>query len=84
MTNEFLQIECPHCFQPIIIMKNEINCAIFRHGIFKQNGEQIPPHLPKKHCDELVLKKLIYGCGKPFQLVANDKNEMIPKICDYI
>ena len=24
---DFLQIECPHCFQTIIIMKNEINCA---------------------------------------------------------
>jgi hypothetical protein len=44
----------------------------------------MPPHLPKQLCDELVLKNLIYGCGKPFQLVKNENNEMVPVICDYI
>lgn len=82
--NDFLQVECPHCFQTIIIMKNEINCAIFRHGVLKSNGVQMPPHLEKRICDELVRQNLIYGCGKPFQLVKNERNEMIPKICDYI
>ena len=84
MVNEFLQVECPHCFQVIIIMKNEINCAIFRHGVFKKNGLQMPPHLEKKFCDELFQKGLIYGCGKPFQLVKNEKNEIVPVICGYI
>ena len=82
--DDFLQVDCPHCFQTIIIMKNEINCAIFRHGVLKSNGVQMPPHLEKRICDELVRQNLIYGCGKPFQLVKNDKNKMIPKICDYI
>jgi hypothetical protein len=81
---DFLQIECPHCLQYIIIMKKEINCAIFRHGVLKSNGVQIPPHLPKILCDELVSKNLIYGCGKPFQLVKNNKNEFGPVICGYI
>ena len=81
---DFLQIECPHCFQTIIIMKNEINCAIFRHGVLKKKGIQMPPHLEKRICDELVRQDLIHGCGKPFKLVKNDKNEMKPIICDYI
>jgi hypothetical protein len=33
----------------------------------------------KEACEELVKNDLIYGCGKPFQIV---KNEAI--ICDYI
>jgi hypothetical protein len=81
---DFLQIECPHCLQQIIIMKNEINCAIFRHGVLKSNGVQMPPHLEKRICDELVRRNLIYGCGKPFQLVKNDKNEIKATICGYI
>ena len=59
-------MECPHC--KIV----EVNCAIFRCGIYKQ----IPPHLSKE-CDAIVDK--IYGCGKPFCLV-NGKLEP----CDYI
>ena len=81
---DFLQIECPHCLQQIIIMKNEINCAIFRHGVLKSNGVQMPPHLEKRICDELVRRNLIYGCGKPFQLVKNVNNVIVPVICGYI
>ena len=81
---DFLQIECPHCLHQIIIMKNEINCAIFRHGVLKKNGVQMSPHLEKRICDELVRQDLIYGCGKHFKLVKNDKNEVVPVICDYI
>lgn len=72
---------CPHCNEDIII--EEINCAIFRHGIFKHNYEQIPPHSPKELCDEWVEKKLIFGCGKPFQLIKNHDTH-IAQICDYI
>ena len=74
-------VVCPHCNNPIIIEK--INCGIFRHGMLKENNEQINPHLPKKQCDELVKQDLIYGCGKPFQIVI--ENEVLTvKICDYI
>ena len=34
----------------------------------KSTGEQIDPHLPKKHCDRLVDHGEIYGCGKPFRV----------------
>ena len=78
--NEF-EVKCPHCGEYIII--EEINCAIFRHGIYKTNFEQINPHLPKKQCDELINKKLIYGCGKPFRIEKNN-NLWVGIICDYI
>jgi len=79
-------IECPHCKQKCEII--ELNCCIFRCGIFKHNLEQIHPHLPKPQCDELAERGLIYGCGKPFQIIVttNDSEEKIYKIiiCDYI
>ena len=34
-------IICPHCEQNILIYKNEINCAIFRHAILKKNYIQL-------------------------------------------
>lgn len=68
---------CPHCHEDVII--EEINCAIFRHGIFKHNYEQIPPHSPKELCDQWVEQGLIYGCGKPFRLEGQIAVE-----CDYI
>ena len=74
-------IICPHCNNYIIIEK--INCGIFRHGIYKINCKQIKPHASKEICDELVKNNLIYGCGKPFQIIEiNGIFEV--KICDYI
>ena len=74
-------VTCPHCKCVIIIL--ELNCQIFRHGVFISNGEQMDPHTSKTGCDELREKKLIYGCGKPFRI---DKvgDEYIASICDYI
>ena len=62
-------MKCPHC--NVWVQIDEINCAIFRHGQYKETGLQIPPHLEKKACDELIKKGLIYGCGKPFKVIPN-------------
>jgi hypothetical protein len=70
-----MEIECPHCQQKIWI--EEINCGIFRCGVLK-NGKQIPPHASKEECNNYI-KKGIYGCGKPFQIINNTIF-----ICDYI
>ncbi len=90
-------VQCPHCESWIII--EQINCAIFRHGVSKQTHIQIPPHLEKEQCDKLFELGIIYGCGKPFRLVPNPKynpeikhvgpkDEENPKYiaeaCDYI
>jgi hypothetical protein len=74
-------LECPHCKEFVIIEK--INCAIFRHGIFKNNGKQIDPHTPKELCDYYIKNDMIYGCGKPFKIVTLNNN-FICEICDYI
>ena len=76
-----LIIQCPHCQEFIIIL--EINCGIFRHAIFKTNEQQIDPHTPKNVCDKYIQDNLIYGCGKPFQIISKD-GIFITQICEYI
>ncbi len=74
-------IECPHCHEYVII--KELNCAIFRHGVYKNTYNQVDPHASKELCDKLFEENIIYGCGKPFKIVIeNDKYNAI--ICDYI
>lgn len=81
---KFNIIECPHCKGDVQIFDNELNCKIFRHGIYIRTGMQINPHLCKKDCDDLVENNLIYGCGKPFIVKFNDDNQLVADICDYI
>ena len=80
---ENIIVDCPHCKKLIIIQKNEIHCAIFRHGVFITNNLQMDPHTPKHLCDEFAIKGLIYGCGKPFKLIKKE-NDYKTFICDYI
>ena len=54
---------CPHCGMGIEIL--QINCAIFRCGVYKKTGLQIDPHMSKKEIS--LIEDDIYGCGKPFQ-----------------
>jgi hypothetical protein len=84
-SHPIININCPHkeCGLPVIIDPNEINCAIFRHGVYKKNGNQMHPHAPKAYCDQVFSKGMIYGCGKPFKLVRKD-GKIIAEICDYI
>ena len=79
---EDLLVECPNCAMLILISK--INCQIFRHGSYKINGEQIPPHTSQAECEALVASQSIYGCGKPFRIVKNENNENIAVLCGYI
>jgi hypothetical protein len=78
-SSDILYVKCPHCNDDIIIFRNEINCAIFRHAIFKNTYEQINPHSSKELCETYIADDSVYGCAKPFKLVNN-----CPEICDYI
>lgn len=77
-----LIIICPHCNLQIQIQK--INCTVFRHGVLKLTGKQIPPHSSKTTCDKLIKTNAIYGCGKPFKLTQDSSGCWIGVICDYI
>jgi hypothetical protein len=77
--SNILIINCPNCNISIEII--QLNCKIFRCGIYKDSGIQIPPHLPKNECDLLIIENRIYGCGKPFKILDDNTT---PIVCDYI
>jgi len=79
MSNPLI-FNCPHCEMKIIVEIKDLNCHIFRHAVYKETGEPIPPHAPKEECDKLFDNGLIYGCGKPFRINGNNDIE----VCDYI
>uniref|UniRef100_A0A6C0B1Q1 Uncharacterized protein n=1 Tax=viral metagenome TaxID=1070528 RepID=A0A6C0B1Q1_9ZZZZ len=79
--NKFIVVTCPHCSELIVI--EQINCNIFRHGVMKDTGKQMDPHAPKEVCYQLKETDAIYGCGKPFSLVKKD-DEFTANICEYI
>ena len=64
------------------MLLKELNCRIFRHGVYKDNYKQIDPHMKKDECDLLKEKGLIYGCSKPFKI--NFDGFWYAEICDYI
>ena len=74
-------IKCPNCDDLIII--EELNCSIFRHGVIIESNEQIDQHSTKELCEYYIKNKLIYGCGKPYKIIINENNEYIPIKCDY-
>lgn len=71
--------QCPYSDCNIAIEIIEVNCAIFRCGVYKNTIEQIEPHLTKEHCDKLKKEDKIWGCGRPFKLVNG-----ILVTCEYI
>lgn len=72
-------ITCPHCHLYIEI--EQVNCAIFRHGVFKSNFQQLPPHSPKEVCDNT---EVLWGCGKPFKLIKNADGALEAIKCLYL
>lgn len=84
-TNELTKdivVSCPHCQIPILI--EQLNCKIFRHGIFITNGQQMNPHETKEVCEYFVANKMIYGCGKPFRIISTEDGSLVAIVCGYI
>jgi len=81
--SDFYVFTCPHCQGTIIVQQNELNCRIFRHGVYKHSNEQIPPHTPRGECERLVAENLIIGCGGPFR-IEGDGPQAVAVVCDYI
>ena len=83
MNEDFYIFVCPHCNQEVIVNKRELNCKIFRHGVYKNNYNPINPHSTYEECKRLIDNDLILGCGRPFQVVFIN-NKYVAQICDYI
>ena len=63
-----------------MVYHGELNCRIFRHGVYRHSNEPVPPHTPKTECDRLLSENRIEGCGKPFRIT----DQMEAVMCDYI
>ena len=83
LDGEYYNFQCPHCMEWTQVHKNDINCRIFRHAVYRSNGQPINPHTKKEICDLLRLTNKIFGCGKPFRLVPDGRGFDV-EICDYI
>lgn len=75
--------KCKHCNDDFIVNKNDFNCMILRHGVYKNNMVPMNPHTPKDECDKLSVEGEIFGCGKPLKIITSD-NGFDVIICDYI
>ena len=60
-------LKCPHCKEWFEML--ELNCAIFRHGVYKSNWQQVDPHA-------IDIPDDIYGCGMQFQIINGEPKEM--------
>lgn len=73
---------CPHCDIFIEVEHNQVNCQIFRCGVYKHNNTQVNQHLNKSTCDELSNGGKVWGCCKPFRFFHGEQPYV--DICDYI
>lgn len=74
---------CPHCDNMIQVQTKDINCRIFRHGVFKQSQQALPPHASKEMCDKAVASLCLLGCGKPFEMVQTGETSWVVNQCEY-
>lgn len=85
MNSKTFYYPCPHCDGMIEVKDEDINCGIFRHGIYNNlapqslAGKPLSPHASKKECELASNRGIIFGCGKPIQMWNNKLIE-----CDYI
>lgn len=79
---EKIILQCPYCEDYFIIYKKELNCKIIRHGSYKIDYKQIDAHLCKDECDRLKKENLIYGCGKPCEIIEENNIFKVIK-CNY-
>jgi len=81
LEQKYLIVNCPHCLDPIYILKKDLKCKIFRHAVYKKNPKkQINPHATQEECEKLIKNNKVFGCAKPFRINDNFQAE----ICDFI
>jgi len=74
---------CPHCDQYAEVPKQQVNCRIFRHAVYKHNLRWINPHSSKELCDKLIDTEQVYGCAKPIRFRFTSTVNYV-EICGYI
>jgi hypothetical protein len=83
LVDNFFHFKCPNCTEQIIVLKKQIRCKIFRHGIYKSSFKQVNPHMSKEKCEKLIKENKVYGCCKPFEIIFSNENKIQAIVCDY-
>ena len=81
MDNDMLVFNCVWCGNIITVVLKDLNCKIFRHAIYKNNYEQVNPHMSESECNRLVISDSDMCC-KPFEIIEID-NKYYVKKCEY-
>jgi hypothetical protein len=79
LSDGIYQFACPHCHVTVQVAADALNCGVFRCGLVKASGQQVPPHAPLAECDRLRADRLIWGCAKPFRFDGTTVAK-----CDYV
>ena len=66
MNNKHIIVMCPHCNDFILI--EELNCCIFRHGVFIKNNKQMDQHASEELCNYYIKKKKYMVVGNHIKL----------------
>jgi len=77
---------CPHCQGTVQVAPQDLNCRIFRHGVFRQipGTPPIPPHASQEECERWVVRGEILGCGGPFQLTEDNPPNFKVRVCGFV
>ena len=81
---DLLIFQCPNCFDFIQVLRNELNCKIFRHACNKQTFQCVNSHLSLNDCENLKKSDTVYGCIKPFMIVQLSHDKYKVQCCGYI
>lgn len=79
MADEVFSFNCPRCQIQIEVLMSQLNCRIFRCGVYKHNMEPINPHASLEECTSLLEQDVIYGCTQPFKILQ----DMTVVTCEY-
>jgi hypothetical protein len=72
--------QCPHCELWIQVRREDLNCKIFRHGVFIDSGKPIDPHASKGDVESQSHN--ILGCGGP-HMIYNDTGKWYVRACSW-
>ncbi len=61
LDNDLYIFNCPYCNDIITVLKSQINCRKFIHGVYKKDMKQVKPHSKQDFCNKLIENNEIYN-----------------------
>lgn len=58
--------------------------SLFRHMIYKKNNRQVSPDTSQSVYDDLIKRKHVTGCYKPYMLYKKEDGSVSTMKCSYM